>query len=309
MKPGSLSPLTEQGDDAAPLYGRVRRALQKLALERPLDDDRPLPPEPQLAGAFGVSRGTLRKAIEELARSGLLRVKQGRGTFVNHDVRVRRVVWSRLAEVARPDSRFHLDLEQFVPDFMGRERCDEVIVDLPEWAQAGTVFIAPDNSLEGLRLLALGDRKRLLVPTFGLHRGFVLTWRGDIEAGEAALAATLDGLERFGRRLDFADLSAVGKIDLVITGAVAVTTGGEHIGSAHRYLAMEWAVMKQLALVEDATPIIVSVHDCQVVEHPLPEANPDCLASIVVTPIRTIRCRERLSATNVSVIHDRKARE
>jgi GntR family transcriptional repressor for pyruvate dehydrogenase complex len=42
-----------------------------------------LPPEPVLADAAGVSRLTLREAVKSLAQRGVLRVEQGRGTFVN----------------------------------------------------------------------------------------------------------------------------------------------------------------------------------------------------------------------------------
>lgn len=42
-----------------------------------------LPPEEALAARFGVNRHTLRQAVASLAEAGLIRVRQGRGTFVN----------------------------------------------------------------------------------------------------------------------------------------------------------------------------------------------------------------------------------
>lgn len=41
-----------------------------------------LPPEPELAAMFEVSRNTIREAIQSLTWSGLLSVKQGDGTYV-----------------------------------------------------------------------------------------------------------------------------------------------------------------------------------------------------------------------------------
>lgn len=41
-----------------------------------------LPPEAELAARFGVNRHTLRRAMASLATEGLVRVDQGRGTFV-----------------------------------------------------------------------------------------------------------------------------------------------------------------------------------------------------------------------------------
>ena len=45
-----------------------------------------LPSEAELARRFGVNRHTLRRALEELARAGLVRIAQGRGSFVSEDV-------------------------------------------------------------------------------------------------------------------------------------------------------------------------------------------------------------------------------
>ncbi|MFC4273557.1 phosphonate metabolism transcriptional regulator PhnF [Achromobacter aloeverae] len=41
-----------------------------------------LPPEPELAAKFSVNRHTIRRAMGELEQIGLVRIEQGRGTFV-----------------------------------------------------------------------------------------------------------------------------------------------------------------------------------------------------------------------------------
>jgi len=45
-----------------------------------------LPTEAELSRLFDVNRHTVRRALEELSRSGLVRVEQGRGSFVAEDV-------------------------------------------------------------------------------------------------------------------------------------------------------------------------------------------------------------------------------
>ncbi len=45
-----------------------------------------LPTEAAFAATFGVNRHTIRRAMEELSRAGLLHVEQGRGAFVAEDV-------------------------------------------------------------------------------------------------------------------------------------------------------------------------------------------------------------------------------
>lgn len=45
-----------------------------------------LPTEAELSSRFGVNRHTVRRALEELSRDGLVRIEQGRGSFVAEDV-------------------------------------------------------------------------------------------------------------------------------------------------------------------------------------------------------------------------------
>lgn len=45
-----------------------------------------LPTEQEMSRHFGVNRHTVRRALEELSRVGLVRVEQGRGSFVAEDV-------------------------------------------------------------------------------------------------------------------------------------------------------------------------------------------------------------------------------
>lgn len=279
---------------AAPLYRQVCDALEALAMAAPLGDETPLPPEGELMVMFGVSRGTLRRATDELARQGLLQIQPGRGTFVDQGTKVRLLVWKRLLEVARPDSRFDLDLSRFVPDFAGRDRCDERLVGLPPLATASTIFIAPDNSLEDYRARALHAGKRIVVPTYGLSRGCVLLDGASLDASMIELAATLDGMERLGHTLSLADFRGLGRIDAVVTGAVAVTTQGLHLGSGDGNLDLEWALLRHLGLVTSETPVVVSVHDCQVLDAHVRPGPHDAVVDIIVTPERIHRCAPRL---------------
>jgi GntR family phosphonate transport system transcriptional regulator len=45
-----------------------------------------LPTEAELSQQFRVNRHTVRRALEELSRGGMVRVEQGRGSFVAEDV-------------------------------------------------------------------------------------------------------------------------------------------------------------------------------------------------------------------------------
>ena len=65
-----------------PLYRAVRRALLKTIESGAVAPGDALPSETALAADFGVSVGTLRRAVDDLVAEHILVRRQGRGTFV-----------------------------------------------------------------------------------------------------------------------------------------------------------------------------------------------------------------------------------
>jgi GntR family transcriptional regulator len=67
---------------ALPLYYKVREAVRGRIEGGEWRPGDLIPPESKLLKTFGVSRATIRQALLDLVREGLLVRKQGRGTFV-----------------------------------------------------------------------------------------------------------------------------------------------------------------------------------------------------------------------------------
>ena len=65
-----------------PLYRVVKRSLLQAIESGSCPPGETLPSETEIAGAMGVSIGTLRRAVDELAAEHILVRRQGRGTFV-----------------------------------------------------------------------------------------------------------------------------------------------------------------------------------------------------------------------------------
>lgn len=65
-----------------PAYFRVYNTLRSRILEGDYAVGELLPPEPELEKQFGVSRTTVRRAVEMLSREGFVEARQGRGTEV-----------------------------------------------------------------------------------------------------------------------------------------------------------------------------------------------------------------------------------
>jgi GntR family transcriptional regulator len=70
------------------LPSKVEQAVSAIRcqIEQKLFLDGRLPSEPKLALQLGLSRGTVRQAIEQLAHEGLLVRRHGSGTFINANV-------------------------------------------------------------------------------------------------------------------------------------------------------------------------------------------------------------------------------
>lgn len=84
INPGGVPSFQPIVPEAAgmPLYRVVKRALLHAIESGGCPPGDALPSEATLAGALGVSIGTLRRAVDELAAEHILVRRQGRGTFV-----------------------------------------------------------------------------------------------------------------------------------------------------------------------------------------------------------------------------------
>jgi GntR family transcriptional regulator len=69
-------------DAGMPMYRAVKRALLQAIERGEVAPGDALPSEGELAAAFGISIGTLRRAVDDLVASHILVRRQGRGTFV-----------------------------------------------------------------------------------------------------------------------------------------------------------------------------------------------------------------------------------
>lgn len=88
MEPGGARALSARalGASGVALWRRIAESVEQEIAAGTLAPGGKLPTEAQMAAQFGVNRHTVRRALEELSRNGLVRVEQGRGSFVAEDV-------------------------------------------------------------------------------------------------------------------------------------------------------------------------------------------------------------------------------
>ena len=104
-------------------------------------------------------------------------------------------------------------------------------------------------------------------------------------------AASISGAFRYGKEVDLDDLP---RPDLIVAGSVAVTANGARIGKGEGYSEMEFAILRELGLADDRTPIATTVHDVQIVKAIALEPY-DVRVDLIVTPTHVIETGARQS--------------
>ncbi len=206
---------------------------------------------------------------------------------------VRERIWSKLKAVAKPDTRFHLNFGEVIPDFENSEAATDRITALPEYKATKLAFITPDNCLVELRRRMLLERKPFVMSTYGIFRGFLYVEPGSVPPGDELYAAWLDGMEHFGRPISLAEITRMGRFDFMVTGASAVSVDGVRFGKGHGFFDLEWGMFTDLGLADDQTPVVAAVHDVQVVEDKLHPSETDILVDTIATPTRLIKVERR----------------
>jgi GntR family transcriptional regulator len=75
--------LSLEPERVSPLHHQIKENIRRQIVSGRWRTNHPLPSETELCDHFGVSRGTLRRALGDLEHEGLIVRRQGRGTFVS----------------------------------------------------------------------------------------------------------------------------------------------------------------------------------------------------------------------------------
>lgn len=109
---------------AIPLYEQIDAELRKRLIEGTWRAGMMIPSELQFAAEFGVSLGTVRRAVDTLVAEGVLRRRQGLGTFVT-ELTERRSLWLYFNFV-RADGKRVFPESRFLARSSGRANAAEM---------------------------------------------------------------------------------------------------------------------------------------------------------------------------------------
>ncbi|NXR00659.1 MTHSD protein, partial [Sagittarius serpentarius] len=199
---------------------------------------------------------------------------------------VREKVWDYLEASGLAD--FPRPVHRRIPNFKGSYQACCSIKELDVFNRAREIKVDPDKPLEGVRLAALQARKTLLVPTPRLRTGLFNKIVPPSGATKEILriCATSQGIKEYSVPVG---LDGKARVDLVVVGSVAVSEKGWRIGKGEGYADMEYAMMVSMGAVQEDTPVVTIVHDCQVVD--IAEElldDHDLTVDYILTPTRTI---------------------
>lgn len=197
---------------------------------------------------------------------------------------LRQWVWARLQ--AEGASRFP-GAEGRIPNFVGAEEAAERLRQLDAWRGARTLKANPDSPQWPVRQRGLEDGKVVFMAVPRLKEQDPFFLLDPDRLGESPRkASSIKGATRHGRTVAVEDLEPV---DLVVVGCVAVGEDGARVGKGGGFSDLEFAVAHEAGLIGDATVVVTTVHELQVLPAgDIPVTDHDVPVDLIVTPERII---------------------
>lgn len=200
--------------------------------------------------------------------------------------RIRESVWRLLEE--RGVARFPKPVRGRIPNFVGAEVAASRLVAHKVFEESEVVFVCPDSPQRPVREAVLRAGKMLVMATPRLRRGFIVLEPRNLPLHLLRSASTIAGAFRYGRLVEVPPRP----IDLKVTGSVAVTLKGDRLGKGGGYSDLEYAILRELDLINEDTPVATTVHDLQIVEY-IPTTRHDVPVDLIFTPTRSIEVKPR----------------
>lgn len=189
-------------------------------------------------------------------------------------------VWDALRD--QKQCAFPFPPHHRIPNFKGAADAARRLVADPIFQDARRIKVNPDAPQRYVRKAALEAGIVVYMPSPRLREGFLEVDPATIPADKLAKAASMGGAATYGRPIP---VEALPRLDLIVTGCVAVTAEGARCGKGHGFSDIEYAVLRELG--HPPVPVVTTVHELQVVEA-FPTDEHDLSLRRIFTPTRTL---------------------
>ena len=196
---------------------------------------------------------------------------------------IRERVWDSLDDSGQ--ARFPFPPHGRIPNFAGADEARDRLTATEAWADADVLKCNPDAPQLPVRRAALRAGKTIYMAVPRLREEECFLRLAPEEVPDVDEATTVSGSSKHGVPVGPEEMEPV---DLVVSGSVAVDEAGARIGKGEGYSDLEFAILREFGLVDDATTTATTVHELQVVEEALPTTPLDVPMDLVVTPERCI---------------------
>ena len=151
------------------------------------------------------------------------------------------------------------------------------------WQNAKAIKCNPDSPQKFVRQKALQEEKTIYmaVPRLRKEKCFI-ELKGRMLAN---VASSIKGAFRYGKPVYPWEMK---KIDLIVAGSVAVNRKGARVGKGGGYSDIEYAIAREVGIVDETTPVITTVHDIQVIDDEIPMKEHDVPVDYIITPTKII---------------------
>jgi 5-formyltetrahydrofolate cyclo-ligase len=176
-----------------------------------------------------------------------------------------------------------------IPNFVGAEDAARQLRELAVWRRALVVKVNPDAPQLPVRRLALAEGKILYmaVPRLRTEKCFIELDPQRFPKG-APPAASIAAAARYGRPVSPREMRPV---DLIVCGSVAVGRDGARLGKGGGYCDLEYGILREEGKVRDATPILTTVHQTQILGDRIAMLPHDLPVDFLVTPTGVVATR------------------
>lgn len=195
---------------------------------------------------------------------------------------LRQTVWDDLESSG--EARFPFPPHDRIPNFAGADAAADRLTDTEAWQAAEAIKANPDAPQLPVRRAAMRAGKTVFMAVPRLREEKCFLRLDPAEVDDIDDATTVGGSSEHGVPVGPDEMP---EIDLIVSGSVAVSERGARIGKGEGYSDLEYAVLRELGLVDADTPVVTTVHELQVRDHDRVDAH-DVPMDLAVTPERTI---------------------
>jgi 5-formyltetrahydrofolate cyclo-ligase len=196
---------------------------------------------------------------------------------------LRERVWDDLE--ASGEARFPFPPHDRIPNFAGAKEAAERLAGTEAWTSADRIKVNPDAPQLPVRRRALRQGKTLYVAVPRLREADCFLRLDPDTVEDVDDATTVGGAAEAGVQVG---PGAMEPVDLIVSGSVAVTEGGARVGKGEGYSDLEYALLRELGLVDPEVPVVTTVHERQVLDEPVETGSHDVGLDLVVTPDRVV---------------------